>query len=131
MSQSTAPRLAYQIRSLGRHWDRDPEFGLGETLSAERLQSLLKEEGADWKRCLYTPVLTVWAFLWQVLSPDRSCQSAVARVQAWLSSRGRPPCPSDTSPYCKARQRLPEAVPLCLARQLGRELHRQADPRWR
>lgn len=131
MSQSTAPRLAFQIRSLHRHWDRDPEFGLGEILSAKQLQPLLTEEGADWKRCLYTPVLTFWAFLWQVLSPDRSCQSAVARLQAWLSSRGRPPCPSDTSPYCKARQRLPEAVPLRLARQLGRDLHRQAAPRWR
>jgi hypothetical protein len=87
MAQSTAPRLADQVRSLRRPWDRDPEFGLGEVLSPRRLRPLLKEEGADGKECLYIPVLPFWAFLWPMLSPDRSCQSAVVRVHAWLIGR--------------------------------------------
>lgn len=67
----------------------------------------MREEGACWAHKVYTPVLTLWAFLTQVASADGSCRAAVARVLAWLVSQGLPPCSPQTGLYCKARQRLP------------------------
>ena len=53
------------------------------------------------------PMVTLWAFLSQVLCPDHSCRAAVARLIATLTARGQAPCSPETGPYCKARQRLP------------------------
>jgi hypothetical protein len=79
---------------------------------------------------VFTPAVTVWAFLAQVLSPDRSCRAAVARAWAWLTGTGRPGRPT-TGGFCKARARLGEAVPRRLARDAGAELHRRATSNWR
>jgi hypothetical protein len=76
---------------------------------------------------VYTPLVTFWAFLAQVASPERCCRAAVARVLAWLVGRGRRACNPTTGAYCKARARLPEAVPQRLARDTGRELHGAAN----
>jgi hypothetical protein len=89
-------------------------------LSAEFLGRVLREEGAAWRDGVWTPALVLWAFLWQAMSADGSCRAAVARALAWLVSRGEPPCGPDTSPYCKARRRLPEALLPRLVRETGR-----------
>jgi hypothetical protein len=44
---------------------------------------------------------------------------------ARLGLHGGEPCSAKTDPYCKARQRLPEAVIADLARSSGQELHNQ------
>jgi hypothetical protein len=91
----------------------------------------LDEEQASWREALYTPVLTLWAFLSQVVSPDGSCRASVARVLAWLVSRGEEPCSPKTDPYCKARQRLPESLLRRLVRETGRDLHQRSRDAWR
>jgi hypothetical protein len=77
-------------------------------------------------------VVTLWAFLSPLASPDGCCRAAVAGVLAWLVGQGRRPCRPTTGPYGKARARLPEALPRRLTRQTGGDLHRQAqaDGRW-
>ena len=50
---------------------------------------------------------------------------AVARVLAYRLASGRPACSSATGSYCKARGRLPEELLSRLARDSGRQLHRQ------
>src|SRR5205807_1071394 len=79
---------------------------------------------------VFTPVLTLWAFLCQAISPDGTCRAAVARVLAWLVSQGQRPCSPQTGPYCKARARLPESLLRRLARETGRALHEQAPAGW-
>src|SRR4029079_10944098 len=74
------------------------------------IKQILREEGGTWKSIVYTPWVTFWAFFWQVLSPDRSCRSALKRLSAWLGLRGQKLGDEDTSPYCKARARLPESA---------------------
>ena len=54
--------------------------------------------------------MTLWSFLSQVLSEDGSCREAVSRVIAHLSQKGQPAPSTNTSAYCKARQRLSEKV---------------------
>ena len=130
MNQSTAPRLRFQIFQLRRRSAAQPALGLDTLLPEAVVQQVLQEEGATWKRVFYTPWLTFWAFFWQVLSPDHSCRAAVKRIAAWLGRRGAKLDDEDTSPYCKARARLPESVPFRLMRHLGRKLHDQVPPEW-
>jgi hypothetical protein len=54
-------------------------------------------------------LITLWVFLAQVLSADQSCRAAVARLIAHRVSCGQRPCSAETSAYCQARKRLPEA----------------------
>ena len=123
MAQSTTPRLRSQISRLRHRAAAQPELGLDTLLPEATVQQVLTEEGAKWKRVFYTPWLTFWAFFWQVLSPDRSCRAAVKRIAAWRARRGQAIDDEDTGPYCKARARLPEAVPLRL-RQKGAQAKR-------
>jgi hypothetical protein len=99
-------------------------------LPAEKIDNALREEKVRWRDSVYTPLLTLWAFLSQVISPDGSCRAAVARVLAWVVSRDEPACSPKTDPYCKARQRLPEALLRRLARESGRTLQQQAREPW-
>jgi hypothetical protein len=61
---------------------------------------------------VYTPALTLWAFLSQALSKDhqRSCRAAVARVLVLLVSLGKAACSDNTGAYCRARAKLPVPV---------------------
>ncbi len=61
---------------------------------------------------VYTPPVTLWAFLSQMLhkAEQRSCVAAVARVVVLLLSLGRKPCSGNTGAYCRARAKLPEPV---------------------
>jgi hypothetical protein len=70
----------------------------------------------------------LWAFIGQVLDPDHSCNRALARIQAHRASLGLRALSADTGGYCKARQRLPEALPARLCLRSGAELAAQADP---
>jgi hypothetical protein len=63
--------------------------------------------GANSRRRTFTPTVTFWAFLGQVLDPDAPCRKALARVQALFASQGLALPSSDTRAYCKARRRLP------------------------
>ena len=105
MSHSTTARLRHQIFRLNQGEQADLDFGLGEILPPEDLTLILTEEGATWKSIIYTPLLTTWAFLWQMLSPDRSCRAAVKRIAAWLSSQGKKLANDEDDPYIKAEFR--------------------------
>jgi hypothetical protein len=75
-------------------------------------------------------MVTLWAFLSQVLSTTGTCQSAVSRVLVHRVVGGQKGCSPDNSSYCQARCRLPEKVIADLARETGQELHRQAPLPW-
>ena len=81
-----------------------------ELLPQAEIEQVLAEENVYYRNCLYTPVVTVWAFLSQVLEPDKSMRKVVSRVIAWLSSTEAKLPSSDTGAYSKARSRLPENV---------------------
>src|SRR5260370_17006955 len=48
---------------------------------------------------VFTPALTLWAFLSQVLESDKSCRAAVARVLAHRLASEQPPCSQHTPPH--------------------------------
>ncbi|WP_052031446.1 IS4 family transposase [Novipirellula maiorica] len=59
---------------------------------------------------IYTPMITVWLFISQVLSADHSCQQAIARFNSWRVAKGLARVSTETTSYCKARSRLPEQL---------------------
>ncbi len=130
MNQSTAPKLRFQFARFRHRAAAGPALGLDTILPEAQIQQVLKEEGATWKRIFSTPWLTFWTFFWQVLGPDHSCRAAVKRIAAWMAKRGETIDDEDTSPYCKARGRLPESVPFRLMRSPGRKLHDQVPVEW-
>jgi hypothetical protein len=89
MPSSTSLRHAHQIETLRTQFAQTDSLLSADILSVQRVAAALREEQAAWRQCVYTPVLTLWAFLGQVLSPDGSCRATVARVLAWLVGQGR------------------------------------------
>lgn len=82
---------------------RAADLGFADLLPAERTDDARRAEGVNWRHKVLTPAVTVWAFLAQVLHPDRSCRAAAARVLAWLVGTERRPRRPTTGAYCKAR----------------------------
>jgi len=80
---------------------------------------------------VFSPLVTLWVFLGQVLSADHSCRAAVARLNAHRVARGQRPCSAHTGAYCQARKRLPERFVADVARRTGPELDARAAPEWR
>jgi hypothetical protein len=84
-------------------------------LPEERIEEVFAEEGAEFAQeadDVYTPSLTLWASLSQVLhkGEQRSCLAAVARVLVLLVTLGREPCAKNSGAYCRARAKMPEVV---------------------
>jgi hypothetical protein len=97
-------------------------------LPEAQVQAALERHQVHYRERLYTPLLTIWTFLYQVLAADQSCRAAVARLLAFLCVGGAGCRSAKTDPYCKARQRLPEELLADLTRRSGLELQRQVPP---
>ena len=117
--RSAGQRAVARTRQMFQH---TPDLCFGNLLPAAVVQEALARSGLVFRDCFYTPLVTLWTFLYQVLCPDASCRQAVAHLLAYLASRGEKGGPSDTGPYCKARQRLPESLVADLARTTGQRL---------
>lgn len=66
-----------------------------------------RDEGANSRHRIYTPLVTFWTFLSQTLDADGSCRRAVTRVQTLCAALKLPLPDEDTGAYCTARSRLP------------------------
>jgi hypothetical protein len=98
---------------------------LTEDIVAESLAA-----AGHWLDRVFSPLVTLWVFLGQVLSADHSCRAAVARLNAHRAARGQKPCSAHTGAYCQARKRLPERCLADLAVRTGRVLDAGVDRRW-
>ncbi len=131
MAHPNRSRTRRQISALRDRFAQRDGLPFADVLPADRIERAIREEGVCWREVVFTPVLTLWAFLTQVICPVGCCRLAVARVMAWLAAHGQPPCGPGTGGYCKARSRLPESLFSRLARETGRALHDGAPERWR
>src|SRR3972149_3387023 len=69
---------------------------------------------------LFPPTETLSMFLAQALSADGSCQNVVNAAAMQRLVGGLTVCSTHTGGYCKARQRLPEAMVSALVKQTGK-----------
>jgi putative transposase len=80
-------------------------------------------------RSFWTPALTLWTFLSQVLHGIKSCRAAVTRAFVAMALT-RPPAALDTGNYCRARAKLPTALLQKLTLQVGDALEDAALSAW-
>ena len=107
-----------------------PGLPFSELLPLEQIEAVLNQLGTIFRERIFSPVVTLWTFLSQVLSADHSCREAVARLLAWRTAQGLKPCSSDTSSYCEARQRLPLELLQTLVRETGQLASAATDETW-
>src|SRR5688572_30609229 len=119
-----------QIRFLRHQFLQDGDLPFTNVLSQEMVAQALAAIEIVWNDRIYTPLVTLWVFLVQVLSADHSCRAAVARLIAHRVSQGQASCSSETGAYCQARKRLPEKFFSAVASLVGRTLDAQVDPKW-
>lgn len=130
MSFSNQGRLRQQVRFLRRQFLQDGDLPFTDVLSEGMVTQALKSLDVAWLNRVYSPLITLWVFLGQVLSQDHSCRAAVARLIAHRVSRGQRPCSAETGAYCQARKRLPEEFFADVARNVGQSLDNSAEKEW-
>jgi putative transposase len=111
----------------------DPGLPFANVLSAAEVEQAFVEADVAFgssKRSVFTPALTLWAFLSQVVQPAKSCSAAVLRIATLLVALGGSPCALDTAAYCRARAKLPAVVIRKLALQVSRRLEEALPDDW-
>jgi hypothetical protein len=124
-------RFSRQVDFLKQQFLQEGRLPFTEVLSAECFTQVLEKIDLCWNDSIYTPLVTLWVFLGQVLSADHSCRAAVARLIAHRVSQGLRACSSETGAHCQARKRLPEQFFSAVACLVGRKLEAQIDAQWR
>lgn len=130
MGGSQQGRVRQQLSFLRRQFLQDGGLPFSNVLSEAVVTLALTALGTCWIDRVFSPLVTLWVFLSQVLSADHSCRAAVARLLAHRASRGQCPCSAETGAYCQARNRLPEQFFSDVARQTGRALDDGVAPEW-
>jgi hypothetical protein len=129
MCHSNRGAFRDQLNFLRRQFLQDGDLPFTNVLTEEVIaQALAALTG--WLDRIFSPLVTLWVFLGQVLSADHSCRAAVARLIAHRLAQGQSPCSAETGAYCQARRRLPESFFAEVARQTGRALEANVDPQW-
>src|SRR5437762_2356024 len=130
MSQSTSLVPFCPAFAARQQLAQAPGLPLAEHLPAPLIHETARRLGYSFRERIFTPAVTLWTFLSQVLDPDHSCRQAVARLLAHRAARGLAPGSADTGAYCKARGRFPESALAGLARGSGRALLDRAEGQW-
>jgi hypothetical protein len=78
-----------------------------EVLSKDVIEQVLAQQGIQVRQTLYTPEVTLWAWLSQVLDPDKSLSHTVSRILAWVSCAKLTPPSSDTGAHRPINRSFP------------------------
>ena len=130
MRFSNHGRFREQVRFLKRQFLQDGDLPFSDTLTNQIVAQAMTAVEGVWKDRIYSPLVTLWVFLGQVLSADHSCRAAVSRLIAHRVSRGESPCSAETGAYCQARKRLPEKFFSAVTCLVGRALDAKVEHRW-
>ena len=131
MQNNRKNQLLIQVRQFRARFAQSLPQALGQVLSKERLLRWIREETLTYRERLYGPISTLMLFLEQALCADKSCQEAVAKGLSGRIARRQSPSSLYTGAYCKARERLPLALPARAAREVGDQLRAAQPGHWR
>ena len=133
----SAPSVLWRFALVTRSFLAQPGLPFADALPEERIAQAFAEEGLDFagedvEEAIYTPAVTLWAFLSQMLyaAEQRSCLAAVARVAVLWAALGKQVCASNSGAYCRARAKLTEDVLERLTREVADECERQIPSDW-
>ncbi len=100
---------------------------LTDDATLDQVESLLP----SYRERLLPPTETLAMFMAQALNADRSCQNAINEFAARRVAGGLSACSTSTAAYCRARQRLPQAMVSSLVRFTGQTMTASALPAWK
>ena len=134
-SYKNTPALPRRFRLVLASFLQRPGLPFADALPEDAIQKAFEDQEAtfaDEPDAVYTPAVTLWAFLSQVLFKDehRSCVAAVARVLVLLVSLERGPCSTNTGAYCRARGKLSDKVLRQITITIAEGCEDQLDPQW-
>ena len=127
-SDSAMPRKDFT--AVRDKFARDNGLPFGRLLSREYVLSVLEDAGHAYRNRVFCPLVTLWAWLSQCLSQDKSLNEAVSRIVAHRATSGLPPCSANSASYSVARSRFPSEVMPRMAKEIGRNVHESRDTEW-
>lgn len=135
MSYQTDPQLGQSFRLVQGAFLQADGLPFADVLSEEQIQEAFEEEDALFAQeedDIYTPSVTLWAWLSQVLHSKtlRSCAAAVTRVIALRTVLGLQPPSEDTGDYCRARFKMSEPALKRLTYQMADQLEARVPSDW-
>lgn len=130
MFNATRKNLMNQIENLKLTFIQQDGLPFGDLLTDDYLYKLVAEKVGNFRDRIFSPMVTLTAFISQVLSKDHSCREAVSRIQADRLAQGKSKCSINTAGYCQARKRLPESFITSLLKETGARLHSQGQTYW-
>ena len=134
MPFDSPPPTPVSFRQTLRSFLQGDGLPLRDVLTEDQIAQVADDEGMAFAARsfhIWSVPLTVWTFLTQVSSAQKSCVAAVARTLTLLYVLGRPPCHSGSGAYCKARAKLSEPFLRRLAVDVGRRVEDAAPDAWR
>jgi len=129
MSHITKKIVLHQIRQFKNSIFQFSHLPFSDILSTDTLNQIIDHSTSSRER-IFTPLVTLKAFIFQVLSTDGSCRQAVNHVLSERLYEGKPANSIQTGAYCKARQRLPHKQLKQAVESSGKTLHQQAHKTW-
>lgn len=111
--------------------DDDRTLFFASRLKAERIAELCENVQYKYRERIYSPAITVWMFLCQVIGDDHSCRKAVAKNNVCRGAAGKTSADPETGSYCEARKRLPEKLFSESVREIGYNVSQIAKADWK
>ena len=122
------PRRLSRVQILVEKYTSSVGLPFHELLPESFIADAIDEEKIKYRQRIFSPIVTIWAFLSQVLDTDKTCHNAVSRIISWLAGAGVEIPSEDTSAYCQARKRLPEKLLKKLFINVGNKLESKTTP---
>lgn len=99
-------------------------------LTSEESQRIINGVG-EFRNRIYTPLKTIYTFIKQVLSSDKSCKNALSGLIAERLLDDKEPLSTNTGAYTKARNRLPEETVHLLVKSVGNNSMKKVSSCWK
>jgi len=128
MEKSSRLSLRLQIRSFKNTFFQVDDLPFKGLLPDSLIEAI--HQSGDVRHTVFTPLITLRAFLFQVLSPSGSCKEAVSHILIERIGLNFTANSMNTGPYCKARRRLLLTHLKQAVTTSGRALHENASKNW-
>ncbi len=115
-----------QFQRVRSDFSNDSGLPFGRLLTKDYVLAVLGQEGHQYRSRVFCPLVTLWGWLSQCLSQDKSLNDAVARILAHWVAAGLPACSASSASYSNARRRFPEGAMVRMAREIGQGVHSDA-----
>lgn len=128
MQKPSRLSLRRQIRHFKNAFLQFDDLPFKDLLPSDLIRRM--SAAGDPREVVFSPLVTLKAFVFQVLSASGSCKEAVAHILSERLFSGLDANSMNTGPYCKARYRLLLAHLIEAVMSTAEKLHRHAPDAW-